>query len=76
MAQKKVSNVLYALPIFFGWIGGVIGYFVARSQGDQNKANKVFLLGIGITVLVIGIEFGLAGAFDSGLIPSPLSLLT
>jgi len=70
---KKVSNVLYILPILFGWIGGVIGYFVARSQGDQNKANKVFLLGIGITVGIFALTVGLGEAQNLGI---PLTLLT
>jgi uncharacterized membrane protein YsdA (DUF1294 family) len=70
---KKVSNVLYILPIIFGWIGGVIGYFVARSQGDQNKANKVFLLGIGITVGIFVLTVGLGEAQNLGI---PLTLLT
>lgn len=70
---KKVSNVLYILPVLFGWIGGVIGYFVARSQGDQNKANKVFLLGIGITVGIFVVTVGLGEAQNLGI---PLTLLT
>ncbi len=72
---KKVSNVIYALPILFSWIGGVIGYFIARSQGDQEKANKIFLLGIGVTIVVVAIRFLQVGGFDD-VIASPLSLLT
>lgn len=73
---KKVSNVLYLLPILFLWIGGIIGYFVARSAGDQEKANKIFLLGVGLTILLVGVDFALSGALNQGLIISPLSLLT
>ena len=73
VAKKKVSNFIYLLPILFGWIGGVIGYFVVRSIGDQDKANKVFLVGIGLTVGVFLLSVVLGLSQNLGI---PFTLLT
>ncbi len=71
--KKKVSNFIFILPILFGWIGGVAGYFVVRSLGDQDKANKVFLVGIGLTIGVVLLSVALGEAQNLGI---PLSLIT
>jgi hypothetical protein len=75
MAKSKVSNFWYIVPILFGWLGGVIGFFAVRGR-DENKARNLFLVGIAITILAVVIPFSLGSAFDSGIIVSPFSLLT
>ncbi len=46
---KKKSKFWYLLPIIFGLLGGVIGYFVLR-KSDPSKAKICLILGLGITV--------------------------
>lgn len=59
----KRSNWWYILPIFFGFIGGVIGFFAIKGN-DKNKAVNLLLVGVGVTVLMvllnIGVIFGVS----------------
>jgi len=74
MAKSKVSNYWYLVPILFGWLGGVIGFFGVRGR-DENKARNLFLVGIGVSVgvFVLGIT---VDSVNSGTLIPPLSFLT
>lgn len=48
--QTQRSGAWYLLPIFFGWIGGLISYFAIRHD-DPKKAKNCLILGIVLTVL-------------------------
>lgn len=74
MVQNKASNFWYLLPILFTLLGGIIGYFLVKRKGDEDKANKIFLLGLGLWFVSIIIGFT-SGLFESGVLISPLSLL-
>ena len=43
--EKKRSNWWYLVPILFGLIGGIIGYFALR-RDDPEKAKKCLYLGL------------------------------
>jgi len=53
---KSRSNGWYVLPIFLGWIGGLIAYFILR-RDDPRKAKNCLYLGIilGIIGLILNI---------------------
>jgi len=53
---KSRSNGWYVLPIFLGWIGGLIAYFILR-RDDPRKAKNCLYLGIilGIVGLILNI---------------------
>lgn len=53
---KSRSNCWYVLPIFLGWIGGLIAYFILR-RDDPRKAKNCLYLGIilGIVGLILNI---------------------
>ena len=57
---KTRSNWWFLLPILFGIIGGIIAYFVLRSD-DPKKAKNCLLLSIVLFVIGIGIQFALFG---------------
>ena len=46
---QPTSGALWLLPIFFAWVGGLIGFVVARDR-DRKKANGLLILGIAMTV--------------------------
>ncbi len=74
MAKSKVSNYWYLVPILFGWLGGVIGFFGVRGR-DENKARNLFLVGIGVSVGVFVIGLTVDSVSSGTLIPT-LSFLT
>ncbi|GKS67493.1 hypothetical protein YTPLAS73_10400 [Nitrosarchaeum sp.] len=53
---KSRSNGWYVLPIFLGWIGGIIAYFILRND-DPRKAKNCLYLGIilGIVGIILNI---------------------
>ncbi len=53
---KPRSNGWYVLPVFLGWIGGLIAYFILR-RDDPRKAKNCLYLGIilGIVGLILNI---------------------
>jgi uncharacterized membrane protein YeaQ/YmgE (transglycosylase-associated protein family) len=53
---KSRSNGWYVLPIFLGWIGGIIAYFILR-RDDPRKAKNCLYLGIilGIVGIILNI---------------------
>ena len=50
--QKPRSNFWFLLPIFGGIIGGIIAYFVLRSD-DPDKAKNCLYLGIALAAVGI-----------------------
>ncbi len=75
MAKKRESLLWFLLPIFLGWLGGVLGYFLVRGK-DPDRANYIFLVGLGVSVLVVGTLIGIGESIGVGIFGSPLSLLT
>jgi uncharacterized membrane protein YeaQ/YmgE (transglycosylase-associated protein family) len=53
---KSRSNGWFVLPIFLGWIGGIIAYFILR-RDDPRKAKNCLYLGIvlGIVGIILNI---------------------
>lgn len=55
--EKQRSNWWYLLPIFLGIIGGIIAYFVLRSDDPRKAKNCLYL---GIILAIVGIILNLA----------------
>lgn len=51
------SNWWYLLPILFGFIGGIIGFFAIKSN-DKEKAVNLIMVGIAVTVIQVVLNFG------------------
>ncbi len=56
---KKTSGAWYLLPIFFGLIGGVIGYFALKER-DKKMAERILIVGI-VTLLILMLTMIVAG---------------
>ena len=66
--ERKRSNWWYLVPILFGIIGGIIGYFALRRDEPQ-KAKKCLYLGLIFTVINIIANIALVAAgigFEQG----------
>ena len=50
--EKQRSNLWFLLPIFLGLIGGIIAFFVLRSDDPKKAKNCLYL---GIVLAIIGI---------------------
>jgi|TARA_B100001750_G_scaffold107868_1_gene85255 uncharacterized membrane protein len=50
--ERKRSNWWYLVPILFGIIGGIIGYFALKRDAPE-KAKKCLYLGLVLTVINI-----------------------
>jgi uncharacterized membrane protein YsdA (DUF1294 family) len=50
--KDKVSKWWYLLPIFFAWLGGIIGYFAVRHR-DKKMAENLLIAGLIVTVIPI-----------------------
>ena len=66
--EKQRSNAWFLLPIFLGLIGGIIAFFILRSDDPKKARNCLYL---GIVMMVIGIIFNIVVAssipeLDSG----------
>ncbi len=49
--RRQVSGAWWLLPIFMGWLGGLIAYLVNR-DADPQKARNMLITGIVISVVV------------------------
>ena len=49
--QRQVSGAWWLLPIFMGWLGGLIAYLVNR-DADPRKARNMLITGIVISAVV------------------------
>ncbi len=47
--RKTISNAWYIIPIFMGWLGGLLMYLVIRDD-DRDKAKRGLIVGIIITL--------------------------
>jgi len=60
-STRKRSPFWYLLPIFFGFVGGIISYFILKNT-DQQKAKKCIIVGIVFSIpsmiLWIGLLIG------------------
>ena len=66
--EKKRSNWWYIVPILFGIIGGIIGYYALR-RDDPQKAKKCLYLGLILTAIKIIANIALIAAgigFEQG----------
>ena len=63
--EKKRSNWWYIVPILFGIIGGIIGYYALR-RDDPQKAKKCLWVGIILTVIniIVNISLFSTGTFE------------
>ena len=59
--EKKRSNWWYIVPILFGIIGGIIGYYALR-RDDPQKAKKCLYLGLILTAINIIANIALVAA--------------
>lgn len=48
---KKTSAAWWLMPIFLGWIGGIVAWLVVK-ENDKSKARKLLWTGIILTVLL------------------------
>lgn len=53
--NKQRSKAWYLLPIFFGILGGIIGFFVMRHDSPKMARNSLI---IGVANLMVGIIIG------------------
>jgi len=53
---KKTSAAWWLMPIFLGWIGGIVAWLVVR-ENDKSKARRLLWTGIAITAFwfILGI---------------------
>ena len=66
--ERKRSNWWYLVPLLFGIIGGIIGYFALRRDEPQ-KAKKCLYLGLIFTLINIIANIALVAAgigFEQG----------
>jgi len=49
---EEVSNWWYALPLFFGFIGGILGWFGIKNR-DSDKARKILIVGVVSSIIWI-----------------------
>ena len=66
--EKSRSNWWYIVPILFGIIGGIIGYYALR-RDDPQKAKKCLYLGLILTAINIIANIALVAAgigFEQG----------
>ena len=50
--EKQRSNAWFLLPIFFGIIGGIIAFFILRSDDPRKARNCLYL---GLAFMIFGI---------------------
>lgn len=48
--ENKPSGAWYLVPIFFGIIGGIIGYFAIKDK-DNGMASNLLITGIVFTII-------------------------
>jgi hypothetical protein len=53
---KKTSRWWYLLPILFGPLGGIIGYFILKDR-DRKFAEKLLIIGVAIILVYIALSF-------------------
>jgi hypothetical protein len=51
-APRRVSGAWWLLPIFMGWLGGLIAWLVNKDV-DPQRARQMLITGIGVSVLLV-----------------------
>lgn len=54
--RRTRSPAWYVLPVLLGIVGGVVAYLVLRHD-DPGKGKKCLLVGIGLTLVFLGLKF-------------------
>ena len=54
--EKSRSNAWFLLPIFLGFIGGIIAFFILRNDDPKKAKNCLYL---GIALMFVGIILNL-----------------
>ena len=67
---KRPSRGWYLLPIFFGIIGGIAGYFLVRDD-DKKFGKRLIIIGIIVTVVWPVIIFVPAALYSMGVFTLP-----
>jgi len=49
-ADIKTSWVYWLLPIFFAWIGGLIGWYILRDTAPH-KGKRILIIGLTLTAI-------------------------
>ncbi len=65
-AGRPVSRWIYALPLFMGLVGGILGWLIVRDENPRGGRN-VLMVGVVVTVVSFCMSFALAGTAISGL---------
>ena len=58
--QRQISGVWWLLPIFMGWLGGLIAWLINKDV-DPKRARAMLMLGVGLSVALF-VLFILASA--------------
>lgn len=60
----KTSGAWWLMPIFLGWLGGLVAWLIVR-ESDKSKAKRLLWLGIILTIvwIIISILFSVLAAF-------------
>lgn len=64
---EKPTKLWYLIPIFFGIVGGIIGYFAVKDN-DQKLANNLLIIGIVMTLIGLFFSFLIFLALFSSLV--------
>jgi uncharacterized membrane protein YeaQ/YmgE (transglycosylase-associated protein family) len=51
-SPRRVSGAWWLLPIFMGWVGGLIAWLVNK-DADPNRARAMLITGIAISAVVV-----------------------
>jgi hypothetical protein len=54
--SRRVSGAWWLLPIFMGWLGGLIAWLVNKDI-DPQRARQMLITGIGVSVLLVILIF-------------------
>ena len=54
--RDKPTRAWYLVPLLFGILGGIIGYFAVKNE-DQRLANNLLIVGIVVTFLIFLLGF-------------------
>ena len=64
---QSVSGAWWLLPIFFGWLGGLIAWAVTKAR-DPKKAKNMLIVGIVLSVIGVIISIILTVLVISGVL--------